>query len=229
MLHTPGEYQIPPGEVNPVSNSPIYDELASAYQNSSSVTPDSPIYYHERAKQILIAEENLRNRELVKGRAGEIEAARQYTIDSTLFVYEKSGHASRIGKVLQTLVGGDIDKLLPLALPKDLTHRELIQRESLIGAEIFGTSTEDRRDTFFLSDETDEWVWHQETSTQETMTTRYLVQSQGILKIQDGALRYEFIEGKELQNFTRATEVYYGHVMSRIYNQADQTDYTQAA
>lgn len=227
MLHTPGEYRIPPGEVNPVPNSPIYDELASAYQNTSSVSPDSPIYYQERAKQILMAEENLRNRGLVNERAGDIEAARKYAIDSTLFIYEQSNHASRIGKVLRTLVGGNVDKLLPLVLPKDLTHRELIQRESLIGSEIFGIPPEGVQRTFFYSD-AQEWVWH-EASAQESMTTRYIVQTQGILKIQDGAPQYELIEGEELKRLVRATEVYHNHVMSRIYKPTDQIDYTLAA
>lgn len=227
MLYTSGEYQIPPGEVNPAPSSPIYDELASAYQNTTPVRPDSPLYYQEHAKQILMAEENLLNCELIKGRAGDIEAARKYAIDSTLFVYGKSGHAGRIGKVLRTLVGGDIDRLLPLASPKDLTHRELIQRESLIGAEIFGTPPEGGQRTFFYSD-AQEWVWH-EASFQESMTTRYIVQEKGILKIQDGAPQYEYIEGEELKRLVRATEIYHNHVMSRLYKPTDQIDYTLAA
>jgi len=227
MLHTPGEYQIPPGEVNPAPNKPIYDELASAYQNTASLSPDSPLYYQERAKRILMAEENFRNRELVNGRAGDIEAARKYAIDSTLFVYEKSGHASRIGKVIRTLVGGNVDKLLPLALPKELTHRELIQQESLIGSEIFGVPPDGGQHTFFYSD-FGEWVWHQ-ASAQESMTTRYIVQEKGILKIQDGAPQYEYVEGEELKRLVRATEIYHSHVMSRLYKPTDHIDYTQAA
>ncbi|MBC7869153.1 hypothetical protein H7X69_03195 [Candidatus Saccharibacteria bacterium] len=221
MLHTPVEN-------NPVPNMRIYDELAFAYNNAPSVGLDSPLYYQERAKQALTAEINLTNRKQVNERASAIEAARQYAIDSTLFVYEQRGlRTTGVDKILKTLIGGNFAALTSLATPKDLTSRELIQRESLIGSEIFAPPVDGGQRTFFYSD-AQEWVWH-EASIQESVTTRYLVQEQGVLKIQDGAPQYEFIEGKELENFVRATEVYHGHVMSRIYNHTGQTDYTQAA
>ncbi len=228
MLHTPGEYQIPPGEDNRVRSMPIYAELDSLYANPVSLRPDSPIYYQERARQVLAAEANLRDRKQVNERASAIENARQYSIDSTLFVYEQRNlRTTGLGKILKTLIGGNFDALSTLATPKDLTARELIQQESLIGSEIFETPSGGGQRTFFYSD-AQEWVWH-EASAYESVTTRYIVQEQGILKIQDGAPQYEFIEGKELENFVRATEVYHGHVMSRIYKQTSQTDYTQAA
>jgi len=222
-----------PGEDNPLPNMPIYNELNVVYGKLSSASPDSPFYYQERAKRALTAEINLNDRKQVNERAIAIEAARQYAVDSTLFVYEqRSLRSTPVGRILKTLVGGNFDILSSLAPPKDLTHRELIQQESLIGSEIFETPPDGGQHTFFLSDVPEEWVWHQQTSQaspQESMTTRYIVQAQGVLKIQDGAPQYEYIEGKELKNFVRATEVYHNHVMSRIYKQSDQIDYTLAA
>lgn len=221
MSHTPGED-------NPLPNMPIYNELNVVYGKLSSASPDSPFYYQERAKRALTVETNLIDRKQVNERAIAIEAARQYAIDSTLFIYEqRSLRSTPVGRILKTLVGGNFDILSSLAPPKDLTHRELIQQESLIGSEIFETPPDGGQRIFFYSDDR-EWVWH-EASTQESMTTRYIVQAQGVLKIQDGAPQYEYIEGKELQNFVRATEVYHNHVMSRIYKQSDQIDYTLAA
>lgn len=49
------------------------------------------------------------------------------------------------------------------------------------------------------------------------MTIRYEVHENGILKVQEGA-RYNFIEGRELENFMAAIHLYYERVARELYN-----------
>lgn len=228
MVQIPGEYQIPPGEYNQVPDAPIYDEVAFAYETVQAISPDSPLYFQERAKQSLLAEINRRDREQVVERAANLESARQYAIDSTLFVLEKNHSSARIGKAIQMLIGG-AEKLPLFAAPKDLTHRELIQQESVIGSEVLGAPEHGGERTFFYSD-AKEWVWHEVSADLTTsVTTRYMVEDKGVLKIQDGAPQYEYIDGVELERFVRAVEIYHNHVMARVYKRNSQTDYNLAA
>lgn len=228
MVQIPGEFQIPPGEYNQPSDTPIYDELAFAYETAQPISPDSPLYFQERAKQSLLAELDRRDRQQIIERAANIESARQYAIDSTLFVIEKNQSSARISKAIQMLIGG-AEKLPLFAAPKDLTHRELIQRESIIGSEVLGIPEHGGERTFFYSD-AKEWVWHEASADLATsVTTRYMVEGKGVLKIQDGAPQYEYIDGVELERFVRAVEIYHSHVMARIYKRDNQTDYNLAA
>lgn len=228
MVQIPGEFQIPPGEYNQIPEAPIYDEVAFAYETVQPIGPDSPLYFQERAKQSLLAEIDRRDRQQVIERAANIESARQYAIDSTLFVLGKNQSSARISKAIQMLIGG-ADKLPSFAAPKDLTHRELIQRESIIGSEVLGTPEHGGERTFFYSD-AKEWVWHEASADlAKSVTTRYMVEDKGVLKIQDGAPQYEYIGGVELERFVRAVEVYHSHVMARVYKRDNQTDYNLAA
>jgi hypothetical protein len=106
---------------------------------------------------------------------------------------------------------------------KNLTERELIQMESEIGRELFGAiPSGHRREFFCLDDHT--WIWHEEwkdadTGKRATMTTRYEIHQNGVLKVQDGT-NYRFIEGEELHNLFLSIRLYYEGVMRNIY----QTD-----
>jgi hypothetical protein len=106
---------------------------------------------------------------------------------------------------------------------KNLTERQLIQKESEIGRELFGPiPAGHRREFFCLDDHT--WIWHEEwkdevTGKRKFMTTRYEIHQNGVLKVQDGT-NYRFIEGEELHNLFLSTRLYYEGVMRDIY----QTD-----
>lgn len=104
---------------------------------------------------------------------------------------------------------------------KPLTERELIQRESEIGARIFGETPKGGRREFFNLDQST-WIWYEESIDAAThqriaTTIRYEIHEQGILKVQEGA-RYNFIEGDELANFLRATQLYHEQVAAQIYD-----------
>lgn len=103
---------------------------------------------------------------------------------------------------------------------KELTERDLINLEAAIGATLFGPVPHGHRREFFCLDART-WIWHEQWVDEETRrlqsaTTRYEVQDQGILKVQEGA-RYSYLDGQELQNFLLAVQMYYERVTREIY------------
>ena len=107
-----------------------------------------------------------------------------------------------------------------------MTERELIQLESEIGATIFGEKPAHVvRRTFFNLDKTT-WIWHEEVMSKDgkrhELTTRYEVQSKGILKIQPN-YQYNYLEGQELQNFVLAVNEYHERVARQLYNRDPKT------
>lgn len=102
-----------------------------------------------------------------------------------------------------------------------LSQRELIQRESLIGRELFGTVPNDVRREFFNTSPT-VWIWHEEWKTdqgKEQLTTKYEVRDDGVWKVQPGP-RYHKLAGDELRNFYQATQLYLQRVSRELYQRA---------
>lgn len=101
-----------------------------------------------------------------------------------------------------------------------ITERELLARESEIGARLFGEASEGHLRSFFCLDE-NTWIWHEEwrdkLMKRHATAIRYEVSPQGILKVQEGA-KYSYIEGHELENFGRAVQKYYTEVARQVYN-----------
>lgn len=119
---------------------------------------------------------------------------------------------------------GDVAPLLKMRRKdrplKHLTERELIQLESQIGAAVFGEAPAHvKRREFFNLDETT-WIWHEEVIGEggavQSLTTKYEVQPQGILKIQPN-YQYSYLEGDELENFVLAVQEYYERVARQLY------------
>jgi hypothetical protein len=102
---------------------------------------------------------------------------------------------------------------------KRLTERQLIELESKIGGQLFGSIPDGHKRDFFCLDERT-WVWHEEWRDEDnkvqTSTVRYEVQPNGILKVQPGRV-YKYIEGEELENLSAAVRLYYEYSMRRIY------------
>lgn len=138
-------------------------------------------------------------------------------------------------KVLNLLVGDESQANL-MRVPKNhsapkLTERDLLRRESKIGAELFGPIPKGHRREFFCLDEST-WIWHEEWKDEKGVerqsTTRYEVHPNGILKVTDGP-RYQFIDGDELDNLVAATRLYYEQAARQIYGRDPQTGTTLAA
>lgn len=129
-------------------------------------------------------------------------------------------------KALSLLVGDEAENSakwlkIPKKRPlKSFTEHDLIRLESEIGAELFGPLPKGRRREFFCLDERT-WIWHEEWVDEDRKhriaTTRYEIQDQGILKVQEGA-RYSYLEGQELSNLVTAITMYYERVAREIYH-----------
>jgi len=108
---------------------------------------------------------------------------------------------------------------------KELTERELIQLESQVGAELFGPVKPGNRREFFNEDPNN-WIWHEEwldsKKKRQTMTTRYEIHDNGILKVRVGE-PYTYITGQELQNLSMAVQLYYENVMREVYKRDHKT------
>lgn len=115
-----------------------------------------------------------------------------------------------------------------------LTEKQLKEKESEIGARIFGPIHPNERREFF-NDNKKSWFFHQEITgrngVKQSVTLHYEVHPNGILRISSHPdTKNEFIKGQELDNFISATEIYYERVMSQLYNKnIDQTDDKLAA
>lgn len=132
-------------------------------------------------------------------------------------------------KALKLLVGSDTSAV-PTKKPKkrpfkELTERELIQLESQIGAKLFGPIKPGNRREFFNEDSKN-WIWYEEwvgdDKKRHSVTTRYEIHENGILKVQDGK-PYVYINGQELKNLSMSVEIYYENVMREIYKRDHKT------
>ena len=137
--------------------------------------------------------------------------------------------AGMIQKVLSMIVGDESQAIRLRSAKKRnapmVTERDLLRRESKIGAELFGPVPKGHRREFFCLDEST-WIWHEEWKDEKGVdrqaTTRYEVHPNGILKVTDGP-RYQFIEGEELENLVAATRLYYQRVAREIYHREPQS------
>ena len=130
----------------------------------------------------------------------------------------------RIASVLNLITGAN---QIPntMRMPKHrtrrpVTERELLTQESAIGAAIFGPIENGHERSFFCLDAAT-WIWYEQwqdaADITRSMTTRYEVHPEGILKVQEGA-RYHYLEGQELENLLAATDAYYKAVTKDIYH-----------
>lgn len=106
--------------------------------------------------------------------------------------------------------------LLPKITPRNNAERRaelersLMRREAEIGGQLFGPVPEGRRRQFFCLD-SHTWIWHEEWKDQngqrQSITTRYDVRPNGILKVQDGRI-YQRLSRQESENLCRTATLY---------------------
>jgi len=97
-------------------------------------------------------------------------------------------------------------------------YRDLLKRESAIGAELFGEIPEGHRREFFCLDE-HTWIWFEawyEQGKERTMTVRYEVRQDSILKAQDGQ-HYQLVGEQEGKNLLEAARLYSKRVIMDMY------------
>jgi len=99
-------------------------------------------------------------------------------------------------------------------------YRELIRREAQLGGTLFGPVPDGVRREFFCLDP-DTWVWHEEwvdkNGERHTITTRYDVRPNGVLKAQDG-LPYTMVSLEEGKRLYKAAKMYHKLVHKELYN-----------
>jgi hypothetical protein len=105
-------------------------------------------------------------------------------------------------------------------------ERKLINREAQIGAQLFGPIPKGHQRQFFCMDEKT-WVWYEtwtdEAGQRRSMTTRYDVRPNGILKVQNGR-HYSRLSRNEARNLARAVKMY----QQRVYADYDRMLQTAA-
>ena len=99
-------------------------------------------------------------------------------------------------------------------------REQLVNLESLVGANVFGLVPEGHRREFFCHTPT-EWFWHEEWTDEYGMpkrqTVRYIVSGGQVVKKQVGQMN-TVLAGAELSNFTRAVRKYLREVKREIYS-----------
>jgi hypothetical protein len=95
----------------------------------------------------------------------------------------------------------------------------LLRFEAKIGGQLFGPLPKGRERQFFCLDE-NTWVWYEswtdKKGKQHSVTTRYDVRPNGIIKLQNGKV-YQRLSREEADNLVRTAELYYNRI-STEYN-----------
>lgn len=99
-------------------------------------------------------------------------------------------------------------------------YRNLIRSEANIGGNIFGPiPTGTRREFFCLNEHT--WIWHEERvdskGERQTITTRYDIRPDGILKSQGGQ-GYTALSPTEARNLISAAKEYKNRTFKQLYH-----------
>jgi hypothetical protein len=103
--------------------------------------------------------------------------------------------------------------------------RDIMRQESKIGSDIFGAVPAGHIREFFYFD-SDTWIWYEEwpgaDGKRQSLTTRYEVHSNGVLKVQDNQ-PYAVVEGVELRNLLLAMRLYYERTTRQVYKRDPAT------
>ena len=100
---------------------------------------------------------------------------------------------------------------------------QMIERESAIGAQLFGQIPPNRERQFFMLD-SHTWIWYEawtDNKGKHEVTTRYELHGSRIYKIQNGQPGVMLL-GSELNNFYTAVNQYYRRVAAEVYNRPVQ-------
>lgn len=105
--------------------------------------------------------------------------------------------------------------------PELMTETGLKAKESSIGATIFGARQANERIEFF-NDNHKSWFFYQEKTNSKGMkfsqTFHYEVHPETILRVvTNQGMKVEKAFGEDLDNFIKATEIYYERVMKEVY------------
>lgn len=108
---------------------------------------------------------------------------------------------------------------------KAMTERQLIRRESKIGAQLFGPVPAGRNREFFCLDERT-WVWSeswydQQSNAYQSVQVQYEFQDRGVLKLIN-KVPHGYIKRSELRHLVDAIQIYHDRVTVEVYGQVTQ-------
>ena len=99
-------------------------------------------------------------------------------------------------------------------------YRELIRKEAKLGGTLFGPVPANVRREFFCLDK-NTWIWHEEWTDNQgqrrSITTRYDVRPDGVLKAQDGQ-PYTHIDLEEGKRLYKTVKLYRKLIGKELYN-----------
>lgn len=188
-------------------------EVEAAYHAAESATPSGN--YEVVISPLDTIRANTRN----------VLALRRTYLDGQLGLTEANARPSVFRGILSLITGSDMtESPRSMSIGRkfgQVTERDLITRESIVGGQLFGAVPADHRREFFCLDDTT-WIWYEESTDVKTgatqpQTVRYEIHEKGILKAYDGA-QYNFIQGDELRNLVLSVNAYYTHVAGQVYD-----------
>lgn len=112
------------------------------------------------------------------------------------------------------------------AYRRAMNERQLIRRESKIGAQLFGPVPAGRSREFFCLDERT-WVWSEswydtQTKQHQSQQVQYEFQDHGVLKLVN-KVPHGYITGDELRHLVDAIQIYHDRVAVEVYGQVAAT------
>jgi hypothetical protein len=235
MSHTQSEFLIPhrPDTTSqpdvfrrtPDNRTPIYDQI-----NRSFGIGGTPLYTELTIAAGVERKKHARDRTLVNECAKEIDDERTLAIDSVLFIYEQQNKNHRIAAIARQFIANGLGlhmlQSTQSGIPKEPTVDELVEAERSATRSLFAPTTNGYEQSFVYTDQKD-WAWIQYKIDDPSVnhTTRFVVQDEQTLKIQDVYLptgektvRHSILVGDELQNFVQSVQMYHTQVMSAVYN-----------
>ncbi len=126
-----------------------------------------------------------------------------------------------IKQLMDLLIGTRPVVVITPRILKELTDRDLIKLESVVGRTLFGQPEPGHAREFFCLD-AHTWIWYEqwdEDGEEKSRTIRYESHPQGILKVEDSGKSYSFVKGQELENLAQATQTYCDRVTQEVYQQ----------
>lgn len=211
------EYQIPTSAIK--NEAPVDEMRQDVYQAYASKNQTPEITNHHK---IEVSPNQITQKIISFGE--DINKARNEKIAA--MPVNAMHHINNMRRFFRSVSGLMFSREMPTLTNKEIAWNELVSKESVIGASLFGlaSSRENRYEFFYEGrDEkngrtADNWFYHEDKllsadGDRESRTLHYEILDDGVFLVGSG-----YLAGDELKKFAHITEVYRDKVMNRIYN-----------
>lgn len=214
------EFQIPADVMN---NSPSVDDMRRNVYQAYVYQEIQPSEKNE--SKLEISKDKLI--ESIYTLGADIEAAREKEIARTS--PNKLKHINNMRSFFYDVSSLLFSRKMPYLSVEEVMRNELIARESVIGATIFGlASSKSNRYEFFYEGSDDKrgrlvgnWFYHEDKNidfkeVRESKTLHYEILDDGVYLVGVG-----YLDGEDLNRFWQITQTYHKNVMKKIYQGSD--------